>query len=370
MKSTVYSLASLLLISGLLAPFSVQGEGVHDRVKRVEAPGQFSALAIHPTARKLFAARAHVADPQETGLWVFDIDKLGDVTGTDERVLPLLSEKIETPASCSCLRFSPDGRKLYLGVNAGVRLEDNQKNLVVFDLDEKGEPKGKPRSFANGNPYFCIYDILPHPKADVLYSVGFGGTAVYSMPLTKGEPSGEPAACPVGELGKTSIVANETWDRLILGTYPSVIEILDVSSGGEVEKPLPGDTKYAVKAAKNQTYLPVFILGHTLYFASEYALFSWPLDENWQPSGKPRRHAEIRAGLLQAAAGQLYVAHYDVATDQATQEPVPSGFRVQIFKPDENGNPGKPVFESPFFEKAACASMAVDGKTGIAYISY
>jgi hypothetical protein len=190
------------------------------------------------------------------------------------------------------------------------------------------------------------------------------------MPLTKGEPSGEPIANGVGGAGKISIVANETGDTLFLGAYPCIIESVGISSDGEVEKPLPGDTKRVLKAADVQMYLPVSILGHSLYFAVDYALYSWPLDKNWQPVGKPQKYPEIQAGLVHISGDHLFVADYKTAPDEATKKPVPLGFRILEFKPDEKGAPGKPLFESPFIAKAGCTSMVADPKTGIIYVSY
>jgi len=55
--------------------------------------------------------------------------------------------------------------------------------LVVYDLNEKGEPTGKPRGYKSGDPHFIILDMLVDPRATFLYSVGWGGPGVYAMPL-------------------------------------------------------------------------------------------------------------------------------------------------------------------------------------------
>jgi hypothetical protein len=137
-------IACACLAIGLLP--AARGAEPNNRIRRVETATkgdvQFGALAIHPTLRKLYAVQQMHYNAQEGGLWVFDFDRQGDLTSTDERVYPLLPEQ-DKPTSglvCHCIRFSRDARKLYYAPYAAGL----ERMLVVRDLDEKGEPAGKP----------------------------------------------------------------------------------------------------------------------------------------------------------------------------------------------------------------------------------
>jgi hypothetical protein len=348
-----------------------------ERVKRVEIASKeairFSTLAVHPNGRKLYAGQSY-ASALESGLWVFDIDTLGDLTSTDERIYPLLppGSKPNPYVTVNCMAFSRDGRKLYYGLTDSDESRGNFRPLGVQDLDEKGEPVGKPRTYVNGNVRSCIWDILPHPKGGFLYTLGWGGEGLFALPLAKGEPSGEPITYSIGING--SMVPSDSWDLLILGGYPSVLKMCEVNGDGGVEKPFTGDQP--IKVSDCKIYLRLFRIGHGLFFENENCLVSWTLSKSWQPAGKPRRHPEIRTGLengsgrIAVAGGSLFVAQYDIAADAATKKEVSKGFRILELKPSDAGDLGKPAFESPLIPNAACASLAVDGKSGVIYVSY
>ncbi len=354
----------------LLAPCFCSFAEQADRVRLVEGGSGtigFSALAVNSKARKLYAGQAAGYDPTNGGICVFDVDALGEVTGSDERVYPVLPDGEEKLASrIACIRVAPDGRKLYVARDRPN--ETVQKTLIVYDLNEKGEPTGKPRAYKNGNPHFVIWDMVVDPRATFLYSVGWGGPGVYAMPLTKGEPSGEPVAHNVGGQGKISIMPSEKWDSFLLGTYPSIVEVVSLDATGAVESPSPG-SPFSFKAADALIYLPLARVGRCLYFVVEGKLWSWPMSSEWQPVERPQAHPEVKAqSVLTGAHDSLYVVLDDSEWDASGKNVVAHHFRVAQFKPDAKGKPGKAVYESQPFERKTCLCITVDETLGFIYI--
>jgi hypothetical protein len=169
------------------------------------------------------------------------------------------------------------------------------------------------------------------------------------------------------------MVPSDAWDALIVGGYPSAIRVLDVGATGEMEKPLAGDRTF--RASNSLATLQLFRVGRTLYFAAENILFSWSLDKSWQPAGKPCRYPEIHpvsngmngASQIAATSNNLYVAHGEFVTNETTRKSELKGIRILEFKPDPQGDPGKPILESPLFP--SCSSLVVDERSGSIYFS-
>ena len=65
----------------------------------------------------------------------------------------------------------------------------------------------------------------------------------------------------------------------------------------------------------------------------------------------------------------LYVVTDDSQQDASSKKVLASIFRILEFKPDDKGNPGKPVFESAPFERQTFLSMTADEASGIIYFS-
>ena len=350
-----------------------------ERIRRVETGSniRFSTMVIHPSGRKIYAGEFHPENPLESGLWVFDIDSLGDLTSSDERSYPLLTS-MENPkrwVSVSCMVFSRDGRKLYMGIPDHD--SKDRRALLVQDINEKGDPVEKPRSYLGGNPSGDVWDILVHPKLDFLYTVGWCcGGSVYAVPLVKGEPSSETRGFRVAMDG-ASLVLNPSCDTLIVGGHhPFAIKVVGMDGGGELEESNDRTSRY-FKASDGMGYPRMHLIGSTLFFSDANMLCSWTLDKNCEPVGNLKRYPEVRTGIndgrgdqMTVVGGSLYVAGYEVETDKASKKEIAKAFRVFEFKPDDKGNLGKPVYTSQTFDESYCCCLVVSEKTGMIYVNY
>ena len=199
---------------------------------------------VADTEKKKLYAGTYSYDPERKGLLVYDLKDDGTITGKVRKYSDH-PDPMPDPlpaggwSSVTALFLDKKHNKLFLGVSvAGVKgFENFKKSLVVYQLDEKGEPEGKPVAFESGNPHKHIADITMHPFLNRLYLVGWGGSDVYAIDLDeKGMPSSTPVSYPVGGHGKYSINFSFDGKKLYLGTYPSVLQVCDMDEKGGVIK--------------------------------------------------------------------------------------------------------------------------------------
>lgn len=348
-----------------------------DKIVNVDISGaghSFSWMLVSPEFHKLYAGQKQTYDGANSGIFVFDVTKLGDVTESDERAYPCVATTdVKAPlTSVNCIALSPDRTKLYFGIDyANYEIKDT---LVVYNLDAKGEPTGKARSYKSGNPHFVLEAMAVHPKTGTIYTTGWGGPGVYAMPVKNGEPTGTPVATPVGGQGKYSFVPNERFNALFLGTYPSIVETVNISPGGEVEGPTG-----SYKASETAEYLIIRRVGRFIYYAQGGKLWCWPFTADleatgepkpvlfaWDTRGLPKSNAALHVFRVHATKTDLYVALGEAEKD--AKEPRPLNFRIVRFKPDAKGDIGNAEFVSEPDSKTL-VSFTVDETTGVIYTS-
>lgn len=194
-----------------------------------------------PINKKIYAG-TYSYDPERKGLWVFDMNADGSVSGNPRKYSDHPDPMPEPLppggwSSVTALYLDRKHNKLFLGVSvAGVKgFENFSKSLVMYNLDQNGEPQGQPLAFDSGNPYKHIAAITKHPWLDKLYIVGWGGSGVYVTDLDKnGIPCSKPVAYPVSGNGKYSINISPDGKKVYLGTYPSILQVCDLDENGAV----------------------------------------------------------------------------------------------------------------------------------------
>ncbi|MBI4025546.1 MAG: hypothetical protein HY360_11240 [Verrucomicrobia bacterium] len=340
----------------------------------IEAPNFYNgAMLVNSKARKLYAGWGAAEGEWEKGLWVFDIQPDGSITGSDERTYPNSPDPFLTqPGSgpntffrmVGFMLLSPDGRRLYLGV-AGCRHAE-KKPLVVYDLDEKGEPKGKPRAYQIGNFHLGISHMLLHPRLPLLLSIGWGGTGLFMMPLKQGEPAGDPQLYGFGYNAKSALIPSDHFDALIFAVQGGVVEVGDLNPAGELEMPVP-----AFKIPQGWTdALRMARVGRCLYFARERQLWMWPLDKEWRPIGDPKPVPQVSAiSVWEGVHPSLHVVIGEFEEGEKGKSPRQTASWIARFKPDASGDIGKPVFLSEKLDHKTVGSMTVDEATGEIFAS-
>ncbi len=332
------------------------------------------AIFVNAKARKLYVGWGHQEGDYEKGLFVYDIQADGTVSGSDERNYPNSPDPFITQPdfaptyffrAVACILLSRDSHKLYLGVQGGRHSES--KTLVVYDLDDKGEPKGKPRGYPIGNFHGGISHMLLDPKLDLLYTIGWGGSGLFTMPLdTTGEPKGEPQVYAFGYNAKSAMIPSDNYNVMIFGGQQDVLEVGDLSPDGTLQLPV---ASVPIPNLKDAVFLAR--VGRFLYFIDQRKLYCWPLDKEGRPTDNPKALPRIQpVSVWEGVHSSLYVVEGEFEPAENKGEPPRLvATKIARYKPDDNGDPGKPVYVSERFEKKAVLSMAVDEASEKIYVS-
>ncbi len=367
-------------LAGLLFLVPLPSLHAAERVITVEgynvnySPFYDGPMLVNSKAKKLYCGRGYSDGEYDQGLYVYDISADGEITGTDERILPNSPDPVQPPPPGGGptyyfrvvygIAVSPDGRKLYLGL-CGCR-NSEAKPLVVYDLDEKGEPTGKPRSYEIAKGLKNIQSLLLHPKGNVIYTVASSTEGICSIPLVDGEPSMTATNFAIGSVYNYQLIPNDTFDKLLVPGYPSRVQLVTVGASGGLES--KDDLMFNVGEPK--AWLAATRVDHTLFFALDNKLWSWTLDKDWHPVGKPVVHADIPAlRVMNGVQSSLYVVLGEFDHPKGAKEPVFVSSRVARYKPDAQGKIGKPEFLSDIFSHKRVMNLTVDESSGVIYVS-
>lgn len=170
-------------------------------------------------------------------LSVWELDKNGRPVSENPKRYPdgFVSEKKRTILYGIALNEKKS--KLYL---SGM-LEnpvDGEAGIMVYELDENGNPSGSPKFYKTKNKYNSPWDIYLSSDGKKLYEAGWGMPAVFEWSLDeKGFPFGEPEMWQTSGNGKSQILPLPEKGVILLGTYPSILEIVSADKNG---KPVGG----------------------------------------------------------------------------------------------------------------------------------
>lgn len=132
------------------------------------------------------------------------------------------------------LRVDPSRKKLYVGGYAEKSGLPWNGAVVVYDLDANGDPSGPPRPYPSINTAGAIWDIELSNNGNWLYEAGYGDTKVFAWRLNAlGEPQGRPEPGTIGGQGKNKLQITADGLHLLVGSYPSILEIVDLAPDGQ-----------------------------------------------------------------------------------------------------------------------------------------
>ncbi|MCM8758533.1 MAG: hypothetical protein NC906_02005 [Candidatus Omnitrophica bacterium] len=181
------------------------------------------AAIVDPVKGKLYVASQY---NKNENLTVWDLDKNGKLTSDIPKRYPdgFVSEKKRSLLYGMALNTNKS--KLYL---SGM-LENPQKDeagIMVYDIDSSGNPAGLPKFYSTRNKYNSPWDIQISSDGQKLYEVGWGMPAVFEWVLDRnGFLTGEPHVWETAGNGKSQILILSEKNMILLGTYPSILEIV------------------------------------------------------------------------------------------------------------------------------------------------
>jgi len=320
---------------------------------------EFIGAVVHdPALNKLYVG-TRSRDEKRHGLMVFDVKPDGKVEDDPRRY----SDSLETLpfdhwAIVNAIMLDKKHHKLWLGVGDSHGL--TVKTLTVYDLDDKGEPTGEPKTFANGNPNKATNVIALHPRLNRLYVTGFGGSGYYTLDLgDDGLPNAPAVEHPVGGVGKYSMDIRADGSKIYLGTYPYTLEVADLDANGNtVGKP----RTYPI-AGGPQQYLMETATDRAIYFkGADGRLNYFSLNATGEPVGLPKNAGgqPVQAIALSPQPGRLLLARDEGFWDALKGKWITSGVRVEERALAPDGAPGEVTRSGPpltRFETAAFSSQ-------------
>ncbi|MCX7706329.1 MAG: beta-galactosidase trimerization domain-containing protein [bacterium] len=284
------------LLLGLIVVWNSYGQKQETKIqynilRSSDTGGAFIFCVLADPAKKKLYAGTYSYDPERKGLWVYDLNPDGTVAGKPRRYTDH-PDPMPDPlppggwSSVTALYLDRKYNKLFLGVSvAGVKgFENFSKSLVMYNLDQNGEPTGKPLAFDSGNPNKHIAAITKHPRLNKLYIVGWGGDGVYVTDLdANGIPASKPTTYSVPGHGKYSINFNSDGTKVYLGTYPSVLQVCDVDANGGISNP----RSYSVANGPQEYMLCVATEKAVFFKGPNNNLSYFLLDRSGEVQGSP-----------------------------------------------------------------------------------
>ena len=229
-----------------------------------------SAMAVHPTARRVYLGRYGSYDPSARDLLVLALDAEGHVVRSRSVNVSPSRRAQGVAVSAQQIVVAADNRKLYLASTPIVgETRTAVESLVVLDLDDVGEPVGAARTYDPGMPAGIVYALARNPSAPVLYVGGYGDTLVRLVALdASGEPTGEQAPlpldvpAPVDGVGIADLVVSRDGRFLYIGGA-GALEAYALADAGRSGKriaaidlpPLPEGTSDSVRLALTGEHL-------------------------------------------------------------------------------------------------------------------
>ncbi|MBM4002479.1 MAG: hypothetical protein FJ295_04215 [Planctomycetes bacterium] len=325
------------------------------------AVDHIASAVANPAQRKLYVGTLS-RDAARTGLWVFDLREDGQPTGQPRKYS---DHPDELPAgqhsTVVCLLHDATSRKLYFGVQASY--PTHTRGLVMYSLDERGEPRGKPEAFDHGNPNKSCDALTLHPNGRLI-AVGWGGEGVFVLDRDEqGRPVGNAIFHRTGGYGGYSVALRRDGTKLYRGTYPSVIEVCDLDARGDVV----GKPRVVSIPNGPQEYARIVTTERAIYFRGPDKRLSWfALDTAGEVVGG-MQSADIPNLQGVAAASRsdrLLIAVASQFSDTLTNQRITDGVEVHEIALNTNGGPGAVVRKSKRFVRAEAVSLS--GGDGVA----
>ncbi|MEO6908834.1 MAG: hypothetical protein ABI210_13190, partial [Abditibacteriaceae bacterium] len=323
-----------------------------------------TVVAVYPGGSRVYLGESYYTKADRLCLTVFTVNDKGQTVGAArhyrDSALPLV---VNARTSITAIFTDARLHKLYLAyILDGSGAGDEKRFVSVYDLDNNGEPVGQPHSYVSGNPNRSILGLAVHPRLNVLYMVGWGGTAVYAYQLdAKGEPQGDPKVFSIGGQGKYQVKVSPDGKRLYLGTYPDLLEVVDLDENG-----FRTGTPQTFKAGTEARYLTFGYSPQALFLVQKTPdgdrLAVWPLDAQGDPIGEPKVQGDIPVSAIavDVANSTLWVGADDTFKDAFSGKSIVQGVRPESFPINKDGSLGTSNNSSPVGFRQWGVALAAD----------
>jgi hypothetical protein len=213
----------------------------------------FSSCALSADGKVVYFGRTASYDPDMRNLVVASLDIFGEIIGIPQcyptsawALAPINGYPVPSThnTTITAILVNSAQDRLYTAESRGV--VPTIPGLNVYTLDAAGYPIGAVRTYADGNVpgNGTVAALLMHPTLPLLYMVGWGMAGVAVQTLDgEGEPTCAPTVYSVGSYGKYSLGISVGAKYLYMGTYPDILEVVGLDSGG---KPTGAFNSYSV----------------------------------------------------------------------------------------------------------------------------
>lgn len=361
------SIALLCVVCGLWGPGAAPA--LRAQTKTEEPRWTLPLVGVGDTATEYVASvqanRAHrklyvgvlSRDAARTGLHVYDLGDDGQPAGKPRRYSDhpdeLPADHHSTPV---CLLLDVPHHKLFLGVQGSH--PTHSRSLVMYDLNDQGEPVGRPVAFDHGNPHKACDALVIHPVNQRLYAVGWGGEGVFIIDRdTEGRPVGTPVFHRTGGYGGSVVALRSDARKLYRGTYPSVIEVCDLNPQGEIVGP---PRSHAIPNGPKE-YARFVATDRALYFRGPDQRLAWfKLDDHGEITGEMQSAdiPHLQAVAAASSSDRILIAAATGFADAITGNSIVNGVEVRELDLRPDGTPGAVVRRTDPFVRAAAVSLS------------
>ena len=339
----------------LVLPVVGVGESATERIGAVQA---------NPRQRKLYVGTLS-RDAARTGLHVFDLGSDGQPVGKPRKYS---DHPDELPAghhsTIVCLLHDARHKALYCGVQGSH--PTHARSLVVYSLDDQGEPIGRPTAYDHGNPNKSCDGLSLHPTNNRLYAVGWGGEGVFIMDRDpQGRPVGKPLFQRTGGYGAHVVAIRGDGTRLYRGTYPAVLEICNLDARGDIVG--PPVTQVIPNGPKE--YLHFVATDRGLYFRGPEQQLAWfPLNATGDISGglKTANVPGLQAVAAASRPDRLLIAAATGFADAITGQPIVNGAEVREVTLNADGTLGAITRQTKPYTRAEIVALSGGEGAGLA----
>jgi len=199
------------------------------RLVQVPETSWLADAVVDPDRHRLYACRMYNAH-DNIMMWRLNPDgTLLDMSPTyyDDGIPPTTNNY---PGAITGVKLDAPRNRIYFG---GYRTTYDYGKIIVYTLDGNGDLTNAPRLYHSPNSRGVVEDVAISTNGNWLYDVGFGEGRLHGRRLdSNGEPTGDTLSWTVGYNGKKDLAFTRDGSSLLMGTYPSTLEVIPMLPDG------------------------------------------------------------------------------------------------------------------------------------------
>lgn len=311
-----------------------------------------TAVAYDAATRKIYVG-LHARDVKPMSLLVFDADSNGKATGRPRRYAPYPGVLPAEAAynDVKCIVVSSKFRKLYLGFSAPF-YKGVLKPLIVYNLNEAGEPTGKPLTFETGASAVNCDAIVFHPRLNKLYTISLYANGFSSIDVdNNGLPSSAPVWNATDPWGKMHLSIRSDGTKLYMTSRSNALEVADLDAKGD----LVGKVRtYKISAAPEAQHLTAVRQRGVYFRNADGNLAYYALDSTGEPTGEIKTtNIPVRQLASGNSPDSLLVTTDTGFNDALTGKWIVDGTQIKEYSLEAQGAPVKVLWQSPVYQRRA-----------------